>query len=91
VFDISQPLLRGGGMAVALEPLTQSERNLLYEVRRFGRFNKEFFVQIAGGPGVGAPGLAATLVQSTFLASSDAGTIRAPRRWWDICPPYCES
>lgn len=78
VFDISQPLLRGGGLAVALEPLTQSERNLLYEVRRFARFNKEFFVQIAGGPGVGAPGLAATLVQSTFLASSDGGTVRAP-------------
>ena len=78
VFDISQPLLRGGGMAVALEPLTQSERDLLYEVRRFARYNKEFFVQIAGGPGVGAPGLAATLVQSTFLSSSDSGVVRAP-------------
>lgn len=76
VFDISQPLLRGGGLAVALEPLTQSERDLLYEIRRYARFNKEFFVQIAGGPGVGAPGLAATLVQSTVLASN-SGTIRA--------------
>ncbi len=49
VFDLSQPLLRGGGRAVALEPLTQAERDLLYEVRRFARFNKEFFTQIAGG------------------------------------------
>ncbi|MFT3878884.1 MAG: hypothetical protein QM703_04380 [Gemmatales bacterium] len=77
VFDIGQPFLRGGGLAVALEPLTQSERDLLYEVRRYARFNKEFFVQIAGGPGVGAPGLAATLVQSTFLSSGNTGTIRA--------------
>lgn len=77
VFDIGQPLLRGGGLAVALEPLTQSERDLLYEVRRFARFNKEFFVQIAGGPGVGAPGLAASLVQSTFLSSGNTGTVRA--------------
>ncbi|HQR42280.1 MAG TPA: hypothetical protein PLX97_06335, partial [Gemmatales bacterium] len=70
VFDISQPLLRGGGRAVALEPLTQAERDLLYEVRRFARFNKEFFVQIASGPGSGAPGGAPTLV-------TGAGTIVA--------------
>src|SRR5262249_25115932 len=30
-----QPLLRGGGRAVVLEPLTQAERNLLYAVRTF--------------------------------------------------------
>lgn len=47
--DIVQPLLRGGGKAVTLEPLTQSERNLLYSIRGFARFRKEFFVAIAGG------------------------------------------
>lgn len=75
VFDISQPLLRGGGRAVALEPLTQAERDLLYEVRRFARFNKEFFVQIASGPGSGAPGGAPTLVTGagTLVA---AGVVR---------------
>src|SRR5258707_154322 len=31
--DIVQPLLRGGGRAVTLEPLTQTERNLLYTIR----------------------------------------------------------
>src|SRR5262249_8573991 len=31
--DLIQPLLRGGGLAVTLEPLTQVERDLLYEVR----------------------------------------------------------
>src|SRR5207244_1263533 len=49
--DIAQPLLRGGGRAVTLEPLTQAERNLLYEIRTYARFRKEFFVAIAGGGG----------------------------------------
>jgi outer membrane efflux protein len=47
--DLTQPLLRGGGRAVTLEPLTQVERDLLYEVRAFARFRKVFFVSIAGG------------------------------------------
>src|SRR4029077_9376473 len=37
-FNAIQPLLRGGGKAVALEPLTQVERNLLYQIRNFARF-----------------------------------------------------
>jgi outer membrane protein TolC len=49
--DLIQPLLRGGGRAVTLEPLTQAERNLVYEVRNFARFRKEFYVAIAGGGG----------------------------------------
>jgi hypothetical protein len=49
--DLIQPLLRGGGRAVTLEPLTQSERNLLYQIRSFARFRKEFYVAIAGGGG----------------------------------------
>lgn len=49
--DLIQPLLRGGGRAVTLEPLTIVERNLLYEIRRFARFREEFFVSIAGGGG----------------------------------------
>jgi hypothetical protein len=49
--DLVQPLLRGGGQAVTLEPLTQAERNLLYEIRDFARFREEFYVAIAGGGG----------------------------------------
>jgi outer membrane protein TolC len=49
--DLIQPLLRNGGKAVTLEPLTQAERNLLYEIRTYARFRKEFFVSIAGGGG----------------------------------------
>jgi hypothetical protein len=39
-----QPLLRNGGRAVVLEPLTQAERNLLYAVRTFALFRQQFFV-----------------------------------------------
>jgi hypothetical protein len=45
-----QPLLRGGGRAVTLEPLTQAERSLLYAVRSFGLFRQQFFVvTLTGG------------------------------------------
>jgi hypothetical protein len=49
--NLIQPFLRGGGKAVTLEPLTQSERNLVYFIRTYARFRKEFFVSIAGGGG----------------------------------------
>lgn len=49
--DLMQPLLRGGGRAVTLEPLTQAERDLVYEIRSYARFRKEFYVSIAGGGG----------------------------------------
>ncbi len=51
VLDLVQPFLRGGGRAVTLEPLTQSERDLLYEMRDYAHFHKEFFVAIAAGGG----------------------------------------
>jgi len=50
-FNAIQPLLRGGGKAVALEPLTQAERNLLYQIRTFARFRKLLYVEIASNNG----------------------------------------
>ena len=47
--QLIQPLLQGGGRAVTLEPLTQTERNLLYEIRSYVRFQREFFANIASG------------------------------------------
>lgn len=47
--DLVQPLLRGGGRAVTLEPLTQVERYLLYEIRFFARFRQQFFQYVTGG------------------------------------------
>ncbi len=47
--DLFQPLFRGGGRAVTLEPLTLAERNLLYEIRSYARFRKEFYSDIVAG------------------------------------------
>lgn len=47
VASFSQPLLRGAGRRIAAENLTQAERDLLYSLRDFTRFRKEFAVQIA--------------------------------------------
>jgi hypothetical protein len=47
--DFIQPLLRGGGKAVALENLTQAERNLLYDIRGYGHFREDFYGSIALG------------------------------------------
>ncbi len=53
-YSLVQPLLRGAGRKVALEDLTQAERNVLYAVRDLARFRKIFFTNIvAGGPGGG--------------------------------------
>lgn len=47
--DFIQPLLRGGGKAVTLEPLTQAERTLLYNIRAYWRFREQFYILIALG------------------------------------------
>lgn len=46
--SIAQPLLAGGGLATTLEPLTQSERTLLYAMRSYARFQKLFYVALVG-------------------------------------------
>jgi outer membrane protein TolC len=43
----SRPLLRNSGFKVEVENLTQAERNLLYQLRDFVRFRKDFSVQVA--------------------------------------------
>ena len=45
---ITQPLLRGAGRRIVREPLTQSERNVVYAVRAFERFRAEFAVRVVG-------------------------------------------
>lgn len=70
--DVVQPFLRAGGFAVTLEPLTQAERNLLYEIRDFYKFRQEFFVFIAAGQAAFIPG-----VTPGVLAFS-GGTVTAP-------------
>jgi outer membrane protein TolC len=43
----SLPLLLRGGRRVVLENLTQSERDVLYQIRTFNRYRKNFVVSIA--------------------------------------------
>jgi outer membrane protein TolC len=44
--SISQPLMRGFGERIVREPLTQSERNVVYEIREFERFRRTFAVDV---------------------------------------------
>lgn len=45
--SFTQPLLRGAGERIVLEPLTQAERDLVYEVRAFERFRRTFALDVA--------------------------------------------
>lgn len=44
--SLSQPLLRGAGILAASEPLRQDEREVLYAIRDFTQYRKEFAVDI---------------------------------------------
>jgi outer membrane protein TolC len=46
-FTLSQPLWRGAGRKIVQENLLQSERNALYAVRTFAKFEQDFSVSIA--------------------------------------------
>jgi hypothetical protein len=48
--NLVQPLLRGGGRAVALEQLTIAERALLANLRAFQRYRQGFYTKVAIGP-----------------------------------------
>jgi outer membrane protein TolC len=50
-FQYLQPLMRGAFREIQLEPLTQTERNLLYSVRDFARFRQTFFITTVGTNG----------------------------------------
>lgn len=43
---LTQPLLKGGGYLATMENLTQAERELLYTLRDFANFRREFIVDI---------------------------------------------
>jgi outer membrane protein TolC len=44
---VTQPLLRGAGRNIVLEPLTQAERDALYAIRSFERFKRTLSVRVA--------------------------------------------
>jgi hypothetical protein len=87
--ELTQPLLRGGGLAVTLEPLTQAERNLLYAIRNYGRFRKNFYVAIASGAdatSAQANSLAQSLGFSPGSVTANAGFLPMVQRrgQWDV-------
>jgi len=47
--NITQPLLRGFGKDIVMEPLTQAERDVIYQARAYERFRRTFAVTIAQG------------------------------------------
>jgi outer membrane protein TolC len=47
IINFMQPLLQNAGRAVALETLTEAERTLLYGVRSFAEYRKQFTFQVA--------------------------------------------
>ncbi len=47
--SVSIPLMRGSGVHIAGEPLTQAERDVIYELWDFERFKRTFSVSIARG------------------------------------------
>jgi hypothetical protein len=75
--ELIQPLLQGAGQAVTLEPLTQVERNLMYQIRNYARFRKTLFVAIAGGGGGSITGATfqpqGVVASNTFLAGQGLG------------------
>ncbi len=61
-YSLTQPLLLGAGRKVVLENLTQSEREVLYDVRTLARFRKIFFSNVVvNGQGGGQTGYLALL------------------------------
>ncbi|MFV1995690.1 MAG: TolC family protein [Verrucomicrobiales bacterium] len=88
VASVSQPLLRGVGVLVTTEPLTQAERDLLYSIRDFARFRKEFTVRIAtdyydilrkrdsvNNNWLGYQGFKQSIVREEELAKEDRSTL----------------
>ena len=51
LFSLTQPLLRNAFREIRMEPLTQAERNVLYTLRDFARFRREFYVDVVGANG----------------------------------------
>jgi len=47
--SISMPLLRGAGQHIVMEPLTQAERNVAYDLLEFEQYKRTFAVSIASG------------------------------------------
>ena len=80
-FALRQPLLRFGGRARVLEQLTQSERNLLANVRQMQQYRQGFYVRLATGRNNGSgPSTGSNVGQSGLgvIAGFPSGRNGAP-------------
>lgn len=80
-FAFRQPLLRFGGRARVLEQLTQSERDLLANIRQMQQFRQGFYVNLATGRTTGSgPSLGTGVGQSGLgiVAGFPSGRNGAP-------------
>lgn len=80
-FSLVQPLMRFGGPARVLEPLTQSERHLLANVRRMEQYQQGFYLSVvAGRDPTNGPVRSDTAVTTTpaLLAGSPSGVAGVP-------------
>ena len=84
----TQPLFRGSDPNIVLENLTQAERDLLYQIRSFNRFRKEFVVSTitqyyrvlqAYDAAQNARNNYDTLVETSSYAARLAGAGRVPQ------------
>jgi hypothetical protein len=73
-FAITQPLLRGAGRDRIMESLTQSERDLLGNVRAMERFRQGFYLEVVTGRQAG-PGPTGSFLTLPTQANTQAGGI----------------
>lgn len=83
-FSLVQPLLAGAGRKIAMENLTQTERNLLYAVRDLARFRKFLFTNtVSGGSSRGiqsSPGYLGLLTQLQSIRNQEDNIRRLERQ-----------
>lgn len=73
-FSLTQPLLQGAGRKIQLENLTQTERDVLYDIRTLARYRKIFFGNtVVNGPSGGFLGL----LQTSQTVENQRENIRA--------------
>lgn len=76
--EVFQPLFRGGGRAVTLEPLTAAERALLYAIRYYARFRKEFYAYLIGGGQIQRQALNSTEAPLSLAAGAPGSGFISP-------------
>ncbi len=80
MIDFVQPLLRRAGRDVRLEELTQAERDVLYAVRDFARFRKQFYLNTAAGStAAGSDGFLSLLLQVQAIRNLEANLVALQR------------